>query len=71
MSSKYYEDSAEVGLLAKHHVYGEVELVGRVEHDGMCRVWVVKCLDKDGELKLVDEDDLTDFYYWGDRGDTE
>lgn len=66
MSSKYYKGSAEVGLNATHNVFGVVELVGRVEHDGMCVVWVVKCLDKDGELKLVDEDDLTDFHYWGD-----
>ena len=66
MSSKYYKGSAEVGLFATHPVYGEVELVGRVEHDGARIVWVVKCWDKDGELKLVEEDDLTDFYYWGD-----
>ena len=66
MSSKYYTGSAEVGLIATHPVYGEVELVGRVEHDGACIVWVVKCWDKDGELKLAEEEDLTDFYYWGD-----
>lgn len=66
MSSKYYKGNADVGLNATHYMYGCVELVGRVEHDGDCVVWVVKCLDKDGELKLVDEDDLTDFYYWGD-----
>lgn len=66
MSSKYYKDSAEVGLVATHPVYGEVELVGRVEHDGNFVVWVVRCWDKDKEINLVDEDDLTNFYYWGD-----
>ena len=66
MSSKYSKDSAEVGLNAVHPVYGDVELVGKVEHDGYCLVWVVKCLDQDDELKLVEEGDLTDFHYWGD-----
>lgn len=66
MSSKYYKGKAEVGLSATHNVLGTVELIGRVEHDGDCVIWVVKCWDKDGEFRLVDEDDLTDFYYWGD-----
>lgn len=66
MSSKVYSGNAEVGLNARHPTYGDVELVGRVEHDGDCDIWVVRCWDKEGEFKLADEDDLTDFYYWGD-----
>lgn len=70
MSSKYSKDSAEVGLSAVHPVYGNVELIGRVEHSGDCSVWVVECWDKGGEffknIVLVYEDDLTDLHYWGD-----
>jgi len=65
MSSKFYMDNAAVGLNASHNSYGDVELIGRVNHDGYYVVWIVKCWEKDGELKLVCEEDLFDFYYWG------
>lgn len=66
MSNKYYKGKAEIGLSATHHSLGDVTLIGRVEHDGDCVIWVVRCWEKDCELRLVDEDSLSDFYYYGD-----
>lgn len=68
MSSKVYKDEPCAGMFSTHCAYGEVELIGRVEHDGDsgCVVWLVKWTENEDELKLVDENDLSDFYYWGD-----
>lgn len=41
---------------------GEEYLVGEVEHSGYDRVWMVE--DREEELRLVYERDLSDFFFW-------
>ena len=66
MSSKVYKDEPCAGMYASHSKYGEVELIGKLSHDGEYSVWVVDCcINGRYELKLVFENDLHKYYYWG------
>lgn len=66
MSTKVYKDEPSAGMYASHNMYGEVQLVGKLSHDGDENVWIVDCFwDEKRGLEFVYERDLSDFYYWG------
>lgn len=62
MSSQKFIEEATVGCCATHSKYGEVYLVGAVEHSGYENVWLVE--DSEDELRLVYERNLSDFFFW-------
>lgn len=67
MSNKVYKDEPRAGMYASHDKYGEVELIGKLSHDGDENVWIVNCFweEYSNTLRIVYESDLSDFYYWG------
>ena len=62
MSSKRFVEEPKEGCGATHSKYGEVYLVGEIEHSGYVNVWRVE--DSEDELRLVYERDLSDFFFW-------
>lgn len=62
MSSQKFIEEAKVGCGATHSKYGEVYLVGEVEHNGYENVWLVE--DSKDELRLVYGRNLSDFFVW-------
>ena len=57
--SSFYECKMRPGCVASHNRYGSVTLVTDYPH-----LWAVEA--RDGELKIVREDDLYDFGYYGE-----
>jgi hypothetical protein len=62
VSSQKFIEEATVGCCATHSKYGEVYLVGKVEHSGYGNVWIVE--DSEEEFRLVLESALSDFFFW-------
>lgn len=52
------------GCVASHNRYGSVTLVTALVTEDHPQLWAVEA--RDGELKIVREDDLYDFGYYGE-----
>ena len=63
MSWKCPVEKIEKADYAVHMAYGDVELIGNLSDAGFSWLWIVE--DKDHNVRIVYQDDLSDFYYWG------
>lgn len=62
--SSFYECEMSPGCVASHNRYGSVTLVTALVTEDYPQLWAVEA--RDGELKIVREDDLYDFGYYGE-----
>lgn len=62
--SSFYECEMRHGCVASHNRYGSVTLVTALVTEDYPQLWAVEA--RDGELKIVREDDLYDFGYYGE-----
>lgn len=63
--SSFYECEMRPGCVASHNSrYGSVTLVTALVTEDYPQLWAVEA--RDGELKIVREDDLYDFGYYGE-----
>lgn len=61
--SSFYECEMRPGCVASHDKYGSVTLVTALVTEEYPQLWVV---ETDGELKIVREDELYDYGYYGE-----
>lgn len=64
MSSKQECNEASEDRGATHKTLGDVWIIGFVEHSGFRSIFIVQ--DKCNNLHLVFEDDLDNFWCWGE-----